>query len=549
MKRLILAIVCTSLAFSTAAQAGEYTLTIDKKIVDVGGRKGESLTINGQLPGPTLRFKEGEDVTINVINKLDEDTSLHWHGLLLPADMDGVPMFNGFHGIKPGTTFTYQFKIRQSGTYWYHSHSGGQEQEGLYGSIVIDPADKEPVPSDRDYVVVLSDFTTETSDDILANLKSDSGYYNYARRTAGDFFSDMSDKGIGATIKDRLAWGEMRMDPTDLADVTGYTFLVNGKSESANWTGLYKSGERVRLRLINASAMTYFDFAIPGLKLIVVAADGQNVQPVIVDEIRMAIGETYDVIVMPKGDKAYTIFAQSIDRTGYARGTLAPREGMSGPVPPLRPRALLTMNDMGMDSMEGMDHDMSGMDMKGMDHSKMSMDDMHKMHGTKKPEAVEDKKPMGWASGAPSGTKVLSYADLKSLKKQKDTRSEEREIVVRLGGTMERYIWTLNGKKEADATPIELKYGERVKLTFINDTMMAHPMHLHGMFVQLVNGQPAERLPNKHMVSVPPGQSYSVMLTADEAGEWAFHCHLLFHMQSGMMNKVVVARLGAEVTK
>ena len=293
--------------------------------------------------------------------------------------------------------------------------------------------------------------------------------------------------------------------------------------------------------------MTYFDFAVPGLKFIVVAADGQNVQPVVVDEIRMAIGETYDVIVMPKDDKAYTIFAQSIDRAGYARGTLAPREGMSGTVPPMRPRALLTMSDMGMGSMEGMGHDMSGMDMPNM--KGMSMEDMRKMHGAKKPDVIEDKKPMGWTSGAPSNIKVLSYADLKSLKKQKDTRPEEREIVVRLGGTMERYIWTLNGKKEADATPIELKYGERVKLTFINDTMMAHPMHLHGMFVQLVNGQPVERLPNKHMVSVPPGQSYSVMLTADEAGEWAFHCHLLFHMQSGMMNKVVVARLGAEAAK
>ena len=519
-----------------------------RHFVYVGGRHGSSLTINGQLPGPTLHFKEGEDVTIHVTNKLDEDTSLHWHGLLLPGEMDGVPMFNNFPGIKPGETFTYNFKIRQSGTYWYHSHSGGQEQEGLYGSIVIDPAEREPAPTNRDYVVVLSDFTTESAGEILGNLKSDSGYYNYARRTVGDFFRDAADKGLGTTLRDRLDWGDMRMDPTDLADVTGYTFLVNGKSAEANWTALYSKGERVRLRFINASAMTYFDLAIPGLKMIVVAADGQNVQPVVVDEIRIAIAETYDVIVVPKDDKPYTIFAQSLDRTGYARATLAPREGMTAPVPPMRARSLLTMADMGMSGMEGMEH--GSMDMSGVDMKNMSMADMHAMHNAKPAaDAEPDAQPMGWASGAPPGTKVLSYADLKSLKVQKDTRPEEREIVVRLGGTMERYIWTLNGKKYADAEPIALKYGERVKLTFINDTMMAHPMHLHGMFVQLVNGQPAERLPNKHMVSVPPGQSYSVMLTADEAGEWAFHCHLLFHMESGMMNKVVVARLGKEAMK
>tara|TARA_R110000824_G_scaffold390760_8_gene587764 strand:- start:16897 stop:18531 length:1635 start_codon:yes stop_codon:yes gene_type:complete len=544
MKRLFLAalIVCTP--FSGGAMAGEYNLAIDRQMVDVGGRQGESLTINGQLPAPTLHFTEGEDVVINVTNNLDEDSSLHWHGLLLPGEMDGVPMFNGFPGIKPGETFTYRFKIRQSGTYWYHSHSGGQEQEGLYGPIIITPKMGEIVKADRDYVVVLSDFTTESADEIMRNLKMDSGYYNYARRTAGDFFSDISRNGLSTTVKDRLAWGEMRMDPTDLADVTGYTFLINGKSESANWTGLYAKGEKVRLRLVNASAMTYFDFAIPGLKLIVIAADGQDVQPVVVDEIRIAVAETYDVIVVPKDERAYTLFAQSIDRTGYARGTLAPREGMAGDVPPMRARSLLTMNDMGMDHMEGMDH--SSMKMSTMDHSQMDMSAMHKMA---KPTDKETDQPMGWASGTPASVKTLSYADLRSLTRQKDLRKEEREIRIDLGGTMERYIWTLNGKKYDEADVIDLEYGERVKLTFVNKSMMAHPMHLHGMFVQLVNGQPAERLPNKHTVSVPPGQSYSVMLTADEAGEWAFHCHLLYHMESGMMRKVTVARLQAEAAQ
>lgn len=546
--------ICLPLALASLfgpAHAGEYALVIGRADVDVGGRHGETITLNSEFPGPVLRFKEGEDVAVRVTNKLKEDASVHWHGFLLPGDMDGVPGLNGFPGIKPGETFTYRFKLRQSGTYWYHSHSGGQEQEGLYGAIVVDPA-KGGVKVDRDLAVLLSDFTTEKPDEILGNLKADAGYYNYSKRTVGDFFRDIGGKGLGATLRDRLAWGEMRMDPTDLADVTGYTFLVNGKSASANWTGLFKPGERLRLRFINASAMTYFDLRIPGLKMIVVAADGQNVMPVPVDEIRLAIAETYDVIVAP-ADKAYTIFAQSLDRSGYARGTLSPREGMTAAVPAMRPRSLLTMSDMGMGGMK-MDHGSMPGSMPGMDHSSMAMGGMQ-MPGMdmpdmkKEPQAKDGETPMGWNSGFPVGEKVLSYADLRSLTPQKDTRPPAREIIVRLGGNMERYVWTLNGKTFVEARPIDLAYGERVKLTFVNDTMMAHPMHLHGMFVQLDNGQPAARLPNKHIVSVPPGRSYSVLLTADEAGEWAFHCHLLYHMASGMMNKVVVARMSTEAAR
>ncbi|MEN6544019.1 copper resistance system multicopper oxidase [Parvibaculum sp.] len=546
MRALFKVLVLGGFTFiSLAAEAGEYSLVIDRSNVDVGGRSGDTITLNGQFPGPLLRFKEGEDVTIHVTNKMKEESSVHWHGFLIPGEMDGVPGMNGFHGIAPGETFTYRFKVRQSGTYWYHSHSGGQEQEGLAGPIVIEPAKAGGIPASRDYVVMLSDFTDERASAILRNLKADSGYYNRAKRTVGDFFRDVGKDGVAATLRDRLDWGEMRMDPTDLADVTGYTFLVNGKSANANWTGLFKPGERIRLRFINASAMTYFDLRIPDLKMIVVAADGRNVMPVPVDEIRLAIGETYDVIVTPKEDRAYTIFAQSLDRSGYARGTLAPREGMEAPVPPLRPRTQLNMADMGMGSMESMDHgSIAGMDMSHMDHSSMSA----KPDASALPEK-EDLHPKGWGAGFPPGEKVLSYGDLKSLTPQKDTREPSREIVVHLNGNMERYIWTLNGKKFEEAKPIELKYGERVKLTFVNDTMMAHPMHLHGMFVQLVNGQPAARLPDKHIVSVPPGQSYSVLVTADEPGEWAFHCHLLYHMASGMMNKVVVARMSAEAAR
>jgi FtsP/CotA-like multicopper oxidase with cupredoxin domain len=503
-------------AFAASAMAGEYNLTIARGTVNITGHPVDKITVNGTIPAPTLKFKEGEDAVINVTNNMDEPTSIHWHGLIIPGDMDGVPGFNGFEGIAPHTTFTYRFKVKQTGTYWYHAHTMGQEQDGLYGSMIFSPAGKDPIKTDRDYVVVLSDFTNEESDEILGNLKMDSDYYATARRTVGDFFDDVNAKGFGKAWKDAKDWGQMRMAKTDLADVTGYTFLINGKSPAQNWTGLFKPGERVRLRFINASSMSFYDVRIPGLKMTVVQADGQGIEPLKVDEFRIAVAETYDVVVTPEDDKAYTIAAEPIDRTGFALGTLAPQEGMKGPIPAQRPRALLTMGDMG-----GM------MDMEDM---VMTPADM----------------VSGWAkTGTPPGDKALSYADMRYAGIQKDTREPERTIDVRLGGNMERYIWTINGKKFEDAEPMRLKYGERVRLQFTNETMMAHPMHLHGMFVQLENGQPPEKMPNKHTVIVPPGQSYSVLLTADEAGEWAFHCHLLFHMMSGMMTKVVVAKLDA----
>lgn len=538
--------IITSLVMLIAAPAfaGEYHLDIARETVNITGTPVSKITINGSIPGPTLRFTEGEDVTITVTNHMDEDTSVHWHGLLIDPAMDGVPGLNGFPGIKPGETFTYRYKIRQTGTYWYHSHSGGQEQDGVYGSIVITPKGRDPIKADRDYVVVLSDFSHETPEAIIGNLKMSSDYYQYARRTIGDFFADVKEDGFSKTWENAKMWGEMRMLPTDLSDVSGYTFLTNGKTPEQNWTGLFKPGERVRLRFINASAMTFYDVRIPGLKMQVVSADGQNVEPVPVDEFRFGVAETYDVIVTPTENKAYTIAAESIDRTGFALGTLATAEGMKGEAPAPRPRTLLTMADMGMMSdMGGMDHGNMNMDMAnmaGMDHAAMG----HEMPTMKEMDAMAEAS--GWAkAGTPPGDKALSYADLRYFGTQKDTRQPERTIEVRLGGNMERYIWTINGKKYSDSGPMNLKYGERVRLKFVNDTMMAHPMHLHGMFVQLENGQPAGKLPNKHTVIVPPGQSYSVLLTADEAGEWAFHCHLLYHMMAGMMTKAVVARLDA----
>jgi FtsP/CotA-like multicopper oxidase with cupredoxin domain len=503
------------------AETREYNLTIDRQDVRITGQPLKKITLNGSIPGPVLRFKEGDEAVIHVTNKLREDTSIHWHGLILPGNMDGIPGFNGFKAIRPGQTFTYRFPIKQSGTYWYHSHTTTQEQDGLYAGLVIEPAIADPVKADRDYVVLLSDFSKEDADDILKNLKKSSDYYQTHRRTVGDFFRDVGNKGFGKAVKDAAGWGKMRMLPTDLADVNGYHFLVNGLSNDQNWTGVFKPGERVRLRFINASAMTIFDVRIPGLKMTVVAADGQPVEPVEVDELRFGNAETYDVIVEPTDDKAYTIAAESIDREGFALGTLAPREGMKGAIPAARPRALLTMADMNMEAMMRDDPDMDMSDME---------------------------TESGWAkSFAPEGTKILSYADLRYLNSQSDTREPTRDITVRLGGNMERYIWTMNGTVFDPMNGIKIGYNERVRISYVNETMMAHPIHLHGMFTQVENGQDSGKMPNKHTIIVPPGQTESVILTANEPGEWPIHCHLLYHMAAGMMAKVIVAQPGEVV--
>ena len=573
---LIASLSLSFTAFNVPANAAFYDLVIGEKIVTIEGRDVKKLAVNNSIPGPTLRFQEGEHVTIRVTNRLNEDSSIHWHGLLLEPYMDGVPGLSNFDGIKPGESFTYKFKIRQSGTYWYHSHSGGQEQDGIYGAIVIEPKTTITQRAERDYVVLLSDMSAETPEEIIANLKISSDYYQYNRRTIGDFWRDVKEHGFIETWRNAAMWGKMRMMPTDLADVTGYRFLINGKAPEENWTGLFKAGESLRLRFINASASSFYDVRIPGLKLQIIAADGQNIEPILVDEFRFGVAETYDVIVTPRAAKAYSIVAEPIDRTGFALGTIAPREGMSGAAPEQRPRSLLTMADMGNDhNMAHMDHDMENTvsmghemadiddDMEtimgmthdmanaiankiissiGMDHNKADID--HNKADMDHGMDVTDRELSGWADAhTPLGHKALDYKDLRYLGTQSDTRAPERTIEVRLGGNMERYIWTLNGEKYDKSSAVNLKFGERVRLTFVNETMMAHPMHLHGMFVQLENGQPAGKLPNKHTVIVAPGSTYSVLLTADEIGEWAFHCHLLFHMEAGMMSKAVVAKL------
>ena len=545
------------LSMGSPAIAGEYSLSIDEVKVNFTGNEAEALAVNGTVPAPLLRLTDGEEVTIHVTNNLEETSSIHWHGLLVPPEMDGVPGIS-FDGIPPGETFTYRFPVRQAGTYWYHSHSGYQEQEGIYGPMIIDPSGPDPVAYDREFVVLLSDWKDDDPADVHANLKSSSDYYNYAQRTVFDFFDDVAEKGLSTTWNDRLDWGEMRMMPTDLSDVSGYTFLMNGQTTGAPWSGQFTPGERIRLRFINGAAMSYFDVRIPGLKMEVVQTDGQNVVPVTVDEFRIAVAETYDVIVTPTQAVDFQILAEAMDRTGFAAGVLKAQEGpVSVTLPPSRPRALLTMADMGMDH-EGMDHDGDGrsQDMSSpgpVDHAAMGHDmpppgaTAHAAMGHAMAEVTND--VLSPPVGAPGGAKVLSYADLAALEPNTDLRDPGREIVVRLGGNMERYIWTLNGEKFADADPIMLRYGERVKLTFINETMMNHPMHLHGMFVELENGQPAATQPRKHVVNVGPGRTYSVDINANEAGEWAFHCHLMYHMASGMFRKVVVAKLAAEAVQ
>lgn len=535
-------------AIPAFANTTEYTLVIDRETVNLTGNPVSKITVNGDIPGPVLEFTEGDTAVIHVENRLDTPTSVHWHGFLLPPDMDGVPGLGGFEAIPAGERFTYQFDLRQNGTYWYHAHSGTQEQEGHYGALIVHPKDDLPIKADRDYVVLISDFSEETGQQIISNIKKSPHYYNYSQRTIGDFLADVDEKGFKSAWKNARQWGQMRMSPTDLADVRYDAFLLNGQTNEQNWTGIFKPGERVRLRFINASAMSMYDVRIPGLKMTVVQADGRYVEPVEVDEFRFAVAETYDVIVTPATDKAYTIAAESIDRSGFALGTLAPRQGMKGPAPEKRPRSLLTMADMGHDGDEMNQGDME-MEHSGheMNHDDMEMD--HSAHNM--PHGDESKMQSGWAdANTPKGHKALQYSDLRALKTQQDQRPPEREIEVVLGGNMERFIWTINGRKfsDDDFEPIQLQYGERVRLVFKNTTMMAHPMHLHGMFVQLENGQPAARLPDKHTVNVPPGDSYSVLLTANEAGEWAFHCHLLYHMAAGMMSKVVVAEYNDDLS-
>ncbi len=550
----------------------EFDLSIGETPVNITGLTRPAITVNGSLPAPLLRWREGTTVNLRVANALPPDSihgheaSIHWHGILLPANMDGVPGLS-FDGIGRGETYHYRFHVKQGGTYWYHSHSAFQEQAGLYGPLVIDPIEPEPFAYDRDYVVMLTDWTDLDPAALFARLKKMSDYDNYSKRTVGDFFEDVRDDGWAATLANRGMWGRMRMTPTDLSDVNGntYTYLLNGTTSLGNWTGLFRSGEKIRLRIINGSSMTHFDVRIPGLKMTVVAADGQYVHPVTVDEFRIATAETFDVIVEPSGQDAFTIFAQDMGRTGYVSGTLAVREGLRAPVPAVDPRPILTMADMGHG---GMGHDMAGMSgMAGMEQGAMnhaghdmaamatgSMAGMeHGGTGMQSHPASEEGNPlvdMQTMTPAPmladpgiglrdNGRTVLTYAMLKSAFPDPDGREPGREIELHLTGHMEKFAWGFDGMKFSDAAPLRFNYGERLRIVLVNDTMMTHPIHLHGMWIDLEDEQGNFHV-RKHTIDMPPGTKRGYRVRADALGTWAYHCHLLYHMEAGMMRQVKV---------
>ena len=537
-------------------------LVIAPMAINVTGRRRIATAVNGSVPAPVLRFRQGDVVTLRVANRLTEPTSIHWHGVRLPNAMDGVPGLT-FAGIMPGEAFTYRFPIVQAGTYWYHSHSGLQEQTGVYGPLIFEPQKPEHYEYEREHILVLSDWTDEDPMTVISNLKQQSDYYNFHRRTAGTFIRDVERQGLGATVKDRMMWGRMRMSPTDIMDVTGatYTFLINGRPPGANWTGLFRRGERIRLRFINSSAMTTFDVRVPGLPLVVVQADGSDVRPVEVDEFRIGVAETFDVIVAPRDAEAYTIFAQPEDRSGYACATLAIREGLRAPVPALDPRPQRSMADMGggmamaspkmampmppmagqtaMGAMPGMALHESALPTRNADGV-----DPTKLRGQPWVDnvALRSKQRYGESGDGleGNGRRVLTYAQLEALESsQFDHAPPTREIEFHLTGNMQRWVWGFDGKKFSEAAPTEVALGERIRFVFINDTMMEHPIHLHGFLFELENGQ--QRPPLKHTVNVKPGERIGVVYTADTPGAWALHCHLLYHMETGMFRTVRVA--------
>lgn len=545
----------TALGTAPVLRGTEFDLVIDETPVNYTGKPMMATTINGMLPGPTLRWREGDTVTVRVTNRLREATSIHWHGIILPFQMDGVPGIS-FNGIPPGETFTYRFKVQQSGSYWYHSHSGFQEMTGVYGGLIIDAAGGDPIRADRDHTVLLSDWTDEDPMRMIAKLKTQGDYYNYHQPTVVDFFRDVSNDGWQAAMSKRKMWNAMRMSPTDLADVSGatLTYLTNGVTPAGNWTGLFSPGETVRLRFINGSGNTFYDVRIPGLKLKVVQVDGQNIEPVTVDEFRFGPGETCDVLVSPKDD-AYTIFSQSMDRSGYARGTLAVRQGLQAAVPALDKVEWLSMSDMMGDM--GYMGGMGAMGHSGMNHSQ------HAAHGApsdlKVPSKVArharteygpstdmrvdmartnlDDPGIGLRN---NGRRVLVLADMHTIGGAIDKRSPEREVELHLTGNMERYTWSIDGVEFGKSTPVHFRYGERLRVILHNDTMMTHPMHLHGMWSDL-EAPDGTFLARRHTLPVQPAQRISFLVTADALGRWAWHCHLMLHMDAGMFREVVVA--------
>ncbi len=530
------AMTAAQLPRSAVLSGTQFDLEIGELPVNFTGVPRTAVAVNGQLPGPQLRWREGDEVTIRVTNRLAVSTSIHWHGLIVPADMDGVPGIS-FHGIAPGSTFTYRFRVNQAGTYWYHAHSRFQEQVGLYGPIVVEPRERHR--TDREHVLLLSDWTDSDPEHLYRALKVHPGYFNYGKRTVADFARDVGTRGWQAALAASQMWNGMRMDRTDLADVSGhtYTYLINGTPPAGNWSGLFRRGERVRLRIINGSSMTFFDLRIPGLQITVAAADGQDVEPVTVDEFRISPAETYDVIVTPTDERPYTLFAQSMDRSGYARATLTPHPGLEAAIPPLDVRETLTMADMGM-SHGDMDHSAhAGHSMPGMATHAPAESGPGVDMTVDMPSSRLDDPGVGLRN---NGRRVLTYADLHTLGGPIDARAAGRDVELHLTGHMERFMWSFNGQKFSEAEPLQFRHGERLRIVLVNDSMMTHPIHLHGMWSELESPDGTFQV-RKHTVMVQPAQRVSYLVTADALGRWAYHCHLLYHMEAGMFREVIVA--------
>mgnify|MGYP002783742154 FL=1 len=537
------ALLASPTATSVPEMSGtEFDLEIAELPVNYTGKRRVATAVNGTVPAPVLRLREGDTVTLRVRNGLKEMSSIHWHGIILPAEMDGVPGIS-FAGIAPGETFTYRFQVRQAGTYWYHAHTLA-EQTGLYGAIIVEPKVPDHVAPDRDYAIILSDWSDEPPLQIFTNLKKFSGYYNFAQPTVGDFFKDIGTQGLGKAVERRRMWNRSRMNPTDYSDVSAatYTYLMNGTTPAGNWTGLASSGERVRLRFVGAGTATFFDVRIPGVDLIIVAADGQPVVPVTVEEFRIGPGETYDIEFIMPDDTARTIFAQSIDRSGFAKGTIAPAQGMMAPVPALETRTWLDPVDMmgAMTTMNGMDgghanHGLQAMPPKAQ-HARTEYGANTDMR-VDFPRTNLDDPGAGLRNRS---WRVLTLADLRTPGGDPDPREPDREIELHLTGNMERFVWSMDGIKLNDSRPLHFRPGERLRITLINDTMMAHPMHLHGMWSDVESSDGRFQV-RKHTVVVQPAQRIAFRVTADAMGRWAFHCHLLYHMAAGMFREVVVA--------
>ncbi|WP_444942885.1 copper resistance system multicopper oxidase [Microbulbifer sp. ZKSA006] len=550
-------------------RGNRFDLSIGSRRVNLTGRERQALTINSNLPAPILRWREGDIVTLDVHNRLPHSASLHWHGVRVPSDMDGEPGLS-FGGIQPGQVFRYRFPLRQSGTYWYHSQSGLQQQRGLYGAIVIDPLSPEPFSYERDYVVVLSDWSDESPQTIYTHLKKDPYYYNKQQRTTADLWREVHAKGLAQTWRDRHQWNWKQISDHNISLVTGetYTYLINGQTPEANWTALFKPGERVRLRLINTASMTLFDLRIPGLKMKVVAADGQNIEPISVDELRIGNGETYDVIVEPQSEQAYSIFAQSMDRSGYARGTLTSDIRLRAEIPTMDHRPILSRQDLGLTEKpaetgahfkthrttqdENHSSSPSATATGGWFHENLAAAGL----GSNSPIAHQpseysfrvDHRAQAPENGITDpgiglrehqqryNRRVLTYADLRSANPTQDRREPQRELQLHLTGNTERYLWSINGETFHDASPLQFRHQERLRITLVNDTPFPQPMHLHGLWSELESGD-GEYLPLKHTVIAQPGSSISYLVSADTYGRWALHSQMLYQ-RSAMYREV-----------